>query len=102
VASVGVKIAVIDAVSTAFGTQVQVARPLLLATEEQPERAEPDFLNATFPGVLTAAEIVTGVPYFAVDDDAGSERLTVGFAFEIVIVMFAVAVPPAESLAVIV
>ncbi len=78
--SVGDNKAEIDAVSTTDGVQVQVATPLDVAIAEHPVSAVPDFLKATFPGVLAATESVTGVPYVAVVTDPGSEILVVGVA----------------------
>jgi hypothetical protein len=36
--------------------------------------------NATVPAVVATAEIVTGLPYFAVVTAPGSERVSVGVA----------------------
>lgn len=60
--SVGVSKAVTVVVSTAVGVQVHVARPFIVVTEEHPAIEVPAILKLTTPGVLAAAEIVTGVP----------------------------------------
>jgi hypothetical protein len=61
------------------------------------------FLKATFPAVVAIAETITGLPYFAVVTEPGSESATVGVAFMTVSVTVALVIAgvEAESLTVI-
>ncbi len=68
----------------ADGVQEQVAMPLVAVTLSQPEITFVPSLKTTDPGVTDTAVTETGVPYFAVVTEPGSESAIVGVALLIV------------------